>query len=245
MRRAHDSAAEKRQRVHTIVNEPGAVAQVAAADPEALIIYRVHHGPGRDEPSPWDYQGRRWTGAQWLDHWWPSLWPGVRKDSGPYALTFLNEVWRPELAAFFADFYRQLIDACAARGVRCTYGNFSVGVFQPHPGTWPALRQLVDYGAGKGMVLAGNTYWFDEAPERFTYMLDIVRPGAPWCHMEVGWAANDAAYQPGRELELAARHDAAFVGRPGYLGGALWCLNTAGGGWEHSHFREWGLIARR
>lgn len=232
--------------MHVIINEPAAVPHVAAADPEALIIYRVHFGPGRDEPSPWDWKGKRWTAQEWFDEWIKVLHPGIREDGGPYALTFKNEVWRPELAAFHNEFDVNLMRVCTRMGVRCTYGNYSVAVFQPYPSLWPGLRAVVDAAAGTGHILSANTYWFDEAPERFVYMAPIVQgKAASWCHGEVGWAAHDAKYQPGRELELAAQHDAAFAGRPGYVGGALWCLNASGGGWQHSHFISWDLIAKR
>lgn len=251
-RRRNATAAGKRRRVHVIINEAKAVEQVAALDGSALIVYRVHTGPGRAEPDPWDYQGRRWTAREWLDLWLPSLQAGIRRDGGRYALTFKNEVFKRERMQFCIGFDLDLMRLCTGLGVRCTYLNSAVD--NVTEADTDALRVLFDVardGPGGGHVMSANTYWFasagDDAARRFAYIvpLALAGNGAPWMHGEVGWGDNDARYVPGDALGLAARHDAAFTGVPGYQGGALWALNGAGGGWPQSHWQDWWAIAER
>jgi hypothetical protein len=251
-RRAHDTAASRRRRVYVIINEHKAVHQVAEADPSALVVYRVHTGPGRAEPDPWDFEGRRWTGGEWVERWLPALEAGIRRDGGPWALGFINETHKRERLQFCIKFNIEMMRACTARGVRCTYLNSAVDNVAATDTA--ALRVLFDVardGPQGGHILSANTYWFasagDDAARRFAYIVPLAQAGngAPWMHGEVGWGDNDARYVPGDALGLAARHDAAFTGVPGYQGGALWCLNGAGGGWSHSHWQDWQAIAAR
>ncbi len=90
-----------------ITNEHKAVAGLECE----TAVFRVFAGPGRAEPNPLNYEGRQWTGQEWARYWWPSLAPAKREPGKRLIYTFLNEVYRPEHAAFFVRFYRELMDA--------------------------------------------------------------------------------------------------------------------------------------
>lgn len=250
MRRSTLTVAGNRRRVYVIINETKAVFQVAETDPQALIVYRVKTGTGREEPDPWDYMGRRWSAREWFDLWKDALLPGIRTDGGRYAITWKNEVFKRERIQFCIEFDIAMMRLCTSLGIRCTYLNSAVdNVKVEDVDALKVLFEVARSGPGGGHILSANTYWYDEAPERFTYIVPLVKDAhMPWMHGEVGWAANDASYQAGRELELANRHDQAFLGIPYYEGGAIWGINPMGdsaGSWPHSHFKNWPLIARR
>lgn len=230
-------AAGKRTGPFVIINEAPAVAGLASIDPAILTVYRVK-GAGRAEPDPRDYEGRAWTGDEWVARWLPALMPGVRANG---YLGFKNEVNRVEHIDWYVEFDRQMMNACTAREVHCTYLNSSVGSFKPEHVA--KLKPLLVQGQAQGHLLSMNSYWNDDNPLLFWYFEPLVDavPTVPFILGEVGWYANDARYQGVDALrKLLTEHGK--IRHAGYRGGALWCENGAGGGWEHSNIGDDWLV---
>jgi len=224
-----------------VTNEHAAVAGLSCE----LAVFRVK-GAGRAEPNPlgWDADDgrgtRRWTGQEWFNFWWPSLAPAKREPGRRIIYTFLNEVYRPEHAAFFVKFYIELMAAADRAGIKISVGNFSGGVFGTEGddarkrAEVAALVPLARECARRGHYMSGNVYWWDEDGDaRFRYLralMDAV-PEAKWIVEELGWARNDAAYQGYVALRvLLNRYREVYP----EVDAALWCFNGSGGGWPQS-----------
>lgn len=213
---------------------------MASIAPESLIVYRVK-GAGRSEPSPRDFQGRTWTGAEWVDYWRPALLSGKRRDDGPYALQDHNEVISTDNLAWWIDFEIARMKAWDAFGERTTYGNFAVGSFKPeHVGQ---LARLVEAGSKRGHILRFNTYWDDSNPGLFWYFKPLIDrfPDAPWFLGEIGWRINDAAYRGPIALR-ALMAQVKTIKHAGFKGGSLWVLTTLED-WKHSNVSDWRVVA--
>lgn len=215
-----------------VINESKAVHSVAPHT-DNLIVYRVKDA-GRNEPSPQNFEGHSWTPNEWVNRWLPSLGAGIRQDGKPYALSFLNEVWRGEDAAYWRDFYIQLMIECWGRSIFCTCLNTSVGIFnQSH---YLYLRPVIEKAQQLGMYPAFNTYYKSDNPGLWEYMLPLMNEyqNAKWYVNELGFFENDATYA-GREAlkQLLARHAALWT-HPSYLGAALWAI-APNSDWRHSN----------
>lgn len=218
-----------------VTNEHAAVAGLEAE----TVVFRVFAGPGRNEPSPLDYRGRKWTGQEWFDFFWPSLAPAKREPGREIVYTFLNEVYRPEHAAFFVRFYTELMAAADRAGVTISVGNFSGGVFGTEGDETrrrnevAALVPLAKEAARRGHYMSGNVYEWSEDPARFEYLVPLQHavPEAEWIIEELGWADQDASYKGYVALKvLVSRYRATYPNTDA----ALWCFNGSGGGWSHS-----------
>lgn len=222
-----------------VINEAKAIYGLNEIDASILTVFRVK-GEGRAEPDPRDYEGRAWTGEEWVARWLPALMPGVRENG---YLGFKNEVFRVEDIDWWVEFDRQMMNACTARGIHCTYLNSSVGSFKPEHVA--KLKPLLVQGQAQGHLLSMNSYWDDNNPSLFWYFKPLVDavPTVPWILGEIGFYANDASYQGAVALrKLLAEHGK--IRHAGYKGGALWCQNGAGGGWPHSHIGgDWQIVA--
>ncbi len=221
-----------------VTNEGKAIYGLASIDASILTVFRVK-GAGRGEPDPRNYEGRSWTGEEWVAHWLPELLPGIRPNG---YLGFKNEVFNAEFIDWYVKFDKEMIDACDKRGIKCTYGNFSVGSFRSEH--IRKLAPLVDYGHGHGHLLSLNAYVDDGNPGLFWFFKSLLDscPTAYWILGEVGWYADDARYRGPVALKaLLAEHGK--IRHAGYRGGALWCENGAGGGWEHSDIGgDWRVV---
>jgi len=201
-----------------------------------LAIFRVK-GAGRAEPNPLGYPHpvtgvpRVWNGAEWFALWWPSLAAARREAGKRLAYTLLNEVFDMAHVAFWTRFYTELMDAATQHGVTITVGNFAAATFNEAQAA--QLVPLAKEAARRGHIMSGNVYWWDEAPERFGYLVPLMRavPQAEWVIEELGWAAQDAAYRGYVALRvLLARYRETYP----HTDAALWAFNGSGGGWPHS-----------
>ncbi len=105
-------------------------AKVKAVSPQTFVVYR--HWIGEDGFNPATVRLDRWeTGEEWLARFLPNL-QGVTAD----AFQFANEWYLYALGrgdtARYAQFYIELMNACYARGIKCTVGDFNVGHVEPH-----------------------------------------------------------------------------------------------------------------
>lgn len=109
----------------TIVDEPGLAVLIKSLMADAILIYRWVASD--HDPNPARSDTDFWTGEAWFN----KLWPAESQGAGSDFFQFVNE-WEGNTAADvfyqnFATFYTQLGNACLARRVMPTFGDFSVG----------------------------------------------------------------------------------------------------------------------
>ncbi len=153
-------AIDKRAVVN-VLGEPGLPAIIKAEDPEALVCYRFAYTT--HDPDP---EAMGWPhGSQLLDMRWDEM-----QQIGLHNVDYwiLCNEWGGNVSSVdfitrFCKFYRELIDACIARGVKCTICDFASG----HPGLptisaeaawYEPLRDLFAYAAAHGFAVGWHVY---------------------------------------------------------------------------------------
>lgn len=190
LRRLH--AAGKRIAIH-MTNWNGA-AEVKQAMPDCLVFNRVcytsHDGSprgflrrllGRDKPDPRAPFGpttvpgpRRiaggwWSGEEWFNKYWPDLSQNVGADVYVWTNEWFGNRQPHDEVDKFITFYKQLMDACTARGITCTIGDFSVGT----PGYPSIIEEAYDVPAMQEMLSQAERqgHWLN------THLYDVHAPG--------------------------------------------------------------------
>lgn len=144
--------------------------------------------------------GGWWTGEEWFNQYWPIL----SQNPGSTAYVFCNEWFSnrqpPADVDKFITFYKQLMDACTARGIHCTIGDFSVGT----PGypsipeeayDVPAMQDMLSQAERQGHYL--NVHLYDlHAPGLVDRIYTLTRyktltAGHPNLKVIAGELAND------------------------------------------------------
>lgn len=227
-----------------VTNEPKALHAIAPLT-DARLIYRHKTGDAmHTEPSPRDWQGRAWSAREWFDYWFPLLKPGIRTDGKPWAVGFVNEVWRPEQMEYWNAWFIDLMAICRNHkteefpdGVTCTVGNFSVGVFDDRH--VEGLRPLAEAAIRYGQIMSFNTYYERTNTALWTYMMPFVNrhPTLRWLIGELGYGglSTDAAYPGDTAFDGLLRDAIATFAHPGLEGIALWAMSEASERWRHSN----------
>jgi hypothetical protein len=110
----------------TVVANAAYCERIKSVSPDTVVVYRPYLFSDDQNPFTLNPE-RRMTGEEWLRLF------DLRNARADY-YSFANE-WYPDAVRYgieqYAQFYIELMEACARAGIKCTFGDFAVGHVEP------------------------------------------------------------------------------------------------------------------